>query len=588
MNMHHSALRRAIWALSGIGAFASLTSGLARAQPPAPGPRVATAVPIAPANDRDAQRFLQQAAFAYTLVDSERLKAIGYRGWIDEQIAKPVQFSHVAKLNQSNKGYDSRSWEINDEAWFAIIRASDQLRQRWAFALSQLFVNSTMDGSTLYWGRSLAKYEDNFYSYGFGNFRDLLQSVTLNPSMGMFLSHGYNVKENPATGTVPDQNFAREVMQLFTIGLWRLNPDGTRVLDAGGQPIPTYTQDDVVGASRVMTGFAPKGITDPRWWDNHYCFCQRPQDVPTQTSPMTGYNAYHSTLAKSFLGRTIPAGSADANGDLKIFLDTLFNHPNVGPFVGRQMIQRLVTSNPSPAYVGRVAAAFADNGAGVRGDMKAVIRAILLDPEARDPAYAARPEYGRIREPILRMAQIARVFKANSQAYPNTLGIPTWDYDRRKGLWQSPMHSATVFNFYYPTYSPANTELSRQGYVAPEMQISTPVSVADIDWFINDVLQNGGRTDCCSDAERNTFSMRLNYSEWLPLVAQPANLVAKMNASFMAGQMSPSLQADITRAVQEEYRDRSYTSGIVRGVPQMKLAAGLRALVLSPEYVVQK
>jgi uncharacterized protein (DUF1800 family) len=549
---------------------------------------VATTPIRKPLNDQDAQRFLQQAAFAYTPEDVARVRKIGYIAWIDEQMALPIQFSNLDRMNRINPGQgNARTWYINDGAWIGLTTTKDQLRQRTMFALSQIFVASARDSSTLYYGRSFAKFIDDLQTDSFGNFRTLIENVTRSAAMGQYLSHNFNDKENPTTGAVPDQNYAREIMQLFSIGLWQLNPDGTRKLDSAGKPIPTYTQNDVVGASRIFSGFAPSWANEGNW-SNHSCNCPDGAPASEQQKGLIGFNNHHSTLVKSFLGQTIPAGSSNAEGDLKIFLDTLFAHPNVGPFIARQMIQRLVTSNPSPAYVGRVAAAFASNGAGVRGDMKAVVKAILIDPEARDASAAQSPEFGRIREPVVRAIQIFRAFKGRPEADPDYLGIPEWIFDRRKGLWQSPFGSPTVFNFYGPDYTPANTDLSRRGLVAPEMQITTGVSVGDIDSFLFGIIENGGRSDCCSPALLNTYYLRLDYSDWLPLVATPPALVDKMNYTFMAGQMTPALKAKLITVINNSTQSKSRTSGVERGVPQIKFAHAMRAMIMSPDYVVQK
>jgi len=534
-------------------------------------------------------RFLNQASFGATGADIDRLMQIGYSAWLDEQFALPVQHSHLAAVNAAaGNSVDLRAYYTNDSMWRGLIPGRDQLRQRVMFALSQIHVVSVRDGSVYYWGRGLASYADVLNTGAFGNFRELIERITLNTAMGNYLSHIYNRKDNPLTGARPDQNYARELMQLFTIGLWELNPDGTRKLDSAGRPIPTYSTDDIVGVSRVLTGWAPEGATDTDW-NNFYCFCQDRQAAEAQARPMRANARHHSAADKKFLGVTIAATSTpDPEGNLKILLDRLFNHPNVGPFIGRQLIQRLVTSNPTPAYVGRVAAAFDNNGQGVRGDMKAVVRAILLDPEARNAAWVAHPHYGKVREPIVRLGQVMRVFNATTSADPNSFGIGLWLYDRSKGLWQTPLGAPSVFNFYAPHYTPPNSTLARAGLVAPEMQIVTQSSVGDMSNYLLLLLQNGGTTDCCSEALRNTFYMRFDYSGWLPLVATPDQLVERLNLVFMAGQMSPALKDNIKRAMANRTQASAETSGVVRGNAQIRLAEALYTMLSSAEYVVQK
>jgi uncharacterized protein (DUF1800 family) len=550
-----------------------------------------------PITTADAYRFLAQATFgAKTASDANRVKTLGYSGWLDEQFALPVQYSHLAQVKRVAAGYDGQwrnrpgIWDINDSTWIGMIESNDQLRQRTMFALSQIFVVSLKDGSVYYLGNGLASYIDMLYAKGFGNFRDLLESVTKSTAMGSYLSHIYNQKENPTIGSVPDQNYAREIMQLFSIGLWELNVDGTRKLDVGGKPIPTYGQTDIVGASRVLTGYTFDAATAANW-NNYYGFWNYP-DNASQERPMTVNPAYHSVSEKRFLGVTIPARTsattANSEADLDLFLDTLFNHPNVGPFISKQLIQRLVTSNPSKEYVARVANAFNDNGGGVRGDMKAVIRAILLDVEARSPEKITDPNFGKIREPVVRMAHAMRALNAVRDANPDSYGIGMWLYDKSKGLWQTPLGSGTVFNFYRPDFRPGNTDIARAGLVAPEMQITHTTSVDDIQWLFRDILENGGITSCCSEVERNTFYLKLNYSSLLPLVATPSALMDKLNEIFMAGQMSADLRNNIIAEMNAEYRSNSGTSGMPRGVTQMKLARALYTLFLSPDYVVQK
>jgi uncharacterized protein (DUF1800 family) len=553
----------------------------------------AAAVPTKPATQAEAVRFLNQATCGATLADIDRLMQIGYVPWLDEQLAMPAQFSHlqqvkrVAAQRQNDQHWNNRPtiWDVNDSMWLGMIK-NDQLRQRIMFALSQIFVVSLRDGSTYYLGSGLAAYVDMLSTKGFGNWRDLIESVALSTAMGSYLSHIYN-QEDLANGVRPDQNFAREVMQLFTIGLWQLNADGSRKLDNNGQPIPTYNAADVAGAAKVMTGWTFDTAT-AQHWDNYYGFWAA-ADMPVQERPMKAFPAYHSKSEKKFLGVTIPA-SAVSNpvGELKILLDTLFNHPNTAPFFCKQMIQRLVTSNPSAAYISRVVAVFNNNGSNVRGDLKAVIKAILLDSEARDNASVSLPTFGRVREQILRMTQVMRVFNARTDANPDSFGIGLWSYDRRKGLWQTPLGSPTVFNFYFPGYMPPNSTLSAQSLVAPEMQIVTQSSSEDTWWLFKDMLQNGGLTDCCSEAERNTYYLKLDYSQWLPLVANPASVADRLNALFMAGQMSAQLKNAIVAGMNSRYQENSETSGMIRGRDQIKLAEAISFMLLSPEYVVQK
>jgi uncharacterized protein (DUF1800 family) len=523
----------------------------------------------------------------YTPADIARLRQIGYSAWIDEQFATPQQFSFLTYAN-GNPTADVRSDVMNSAAYLSFVPSNDQLRQKMTWALSQVMVVSAADGNTYYWGRAFARYADVLQENSFGNFRGLIEGVTRNPAMGAYLTYMYNRREDPATGSIPDQNYAREVMQLFTIGLWELNPDGSRRLDANGQPIPTYSQSDIVGASRVLTGFAPQGASQTDW-NNYYCFCQETaKGIPGQSNPMVGYDQYHSTAEKRFLGVTIPAGSSSADGDLRILLDRLANHANVGPFIGRQLIQRLVTSNPSPAYVARVSAAFANNGSGVRGDMRAVIRAILLDPEARDLTVATQPGAGRIREPLMRLTHIMRSLNATAPTESWNYGIPTALYDRRKATWQPPFRAPSVFNYYRPDFIPQGTDLGNAGLASPEMQINHLAQADDMYQFMFGILENGGITLCCSDAERNTYLMRLDYAPLLPLVATPDALLDALDRRLMTRPMSIGLRNAIKAQMEAVTGDRAQTSGIVRGNATLRLGRALLVLASSPEFIVQK
>jgi uncharacterized protein (DUF1800 family) len=353
------------------------------------------------------------------------------------------------------------------------------LRKRTAFALHQIFVVSQADSNLYDHTRAYANYLDTLNRHALGNFRSLLDDIALSPVMGIYLSHIRNRKENPATGQLPDENFAREVMQLFTIGLQELNPDGTLRLDAEGKPIETYNNADVMAMAKVFTGWS-WAFPDGQLTDSNFRYGSPKYGATTDTQMdllrMKAYPNQHSTSAKPlFAGKpwavTIPANTPAAES-LRIALDTLFNHPNVGPFIGRQLIQRLTTGNPSPAYVARVAASFDNNGQGVRGDLAAVVRTILLDPEARQAPGAG---FGKLKEPVLRVAQWMRAFKTTS-ASGNFMMV--YDLD---SLSQRPYNSPSVFSYFRPGYVPPNSAFSESGATAPEFQIvnesSTPAWV---------------------------------------------------------------------------------------------------------------
>lgn len=418
--------------------------------------------------------------------------------------------------------------------WKQSVTGPDQLRQRMKLAYSEIFVVSLTDTNVDV--RGAASYYDMLGANAFGNFRTLLEQVTLHPMMGVYLTWLGNQKEDPATGRNPDENYAREVMQLMTIGLYQLNPDGTVKTDGSGRPIPTYTPEDISGLAKVFTGYS---YYSPNPTNSTFRGGQRNADWAVR--PMIPYAAFHSTSAKSFLGVTIPASAtADPAGDLKIALDTLFNHPNVGPFIGRQLIQRLVTSNPSPAYVQRVAAVFNNNGKGVRGDMAAVVRAILLDPEARDPSRAADPNAGKLREPLVRMANWARAFGATSASGAWLIGSTSGN----TSLGQTALTSPSVFNFFRPGYSPPNTRVGAAGLVAPEFQIVDEVTVAG---YLNTMQTTidtgiGTRSGGVSD-------VRADYAPLVALAGDVDALVSRVDLLLTHGQMTATTRSRIVQAV---------------------------------------
>jgi len=407
-------------------------------------------------SEAEAVRFLRQATFGPTGADVDAVIATGYGDWIDAQLAMPAT-SQLAILNRLGAPNDETGHEERVEAWLeSVLTGPDQLRQRVALALSEILVVS-QQSALFNQPYGLANYYDLLLTGAFGNFRTLMQDVTLSPAMGVYLSMLGNHKPFPALNIRPDENYARELMQLFTIGLVELNPDGTARLDAQNQPIPTYDQAIIEGFAHVYTGWTFGG--SPSFIQPSFDFMQ----------PMQAFPAFHDEGPKQVLGNeTIPAGQTPAQ-DLAAALDNIFAHSNVAPFVSKQLIQKLVTSNPSPAFVQRVAVVFEDNGMGVRGDLGAVIKAILLDDEAREPAGA--PEHGKVVEPVIRLIALWRAFDATARDgrydFP-ILGFVTG---------QGPLQARSVFNFFQPGYAPPG-EIKQQGLVAPEMEIVDELSVA--------------------------------------------------------------------------------------------------------------
>jgi uncharacterized protein (DUF1800 family) len=451
--------------------------------------------------------------------------------------------------------------------WNQLLNGPDQMRKRVAFALSEFFVVSLSPIDGFYPPYVIGAYWDVLCANAFGNFRTLLERITLNAGMGFFLNTKGNLQED-ANGRQPDENYAREVMQLFTIGLIELNQDGTPQLDANNQPIETYGQSDITNLARVFTGYdwdylANGGtFTNVAWHD---------YDVPNTrfaTNPMWFNANNHSTLEVTFLGLTIPANTAGPEA-LRLALDHLFNHANVGPFFARQMIQRLVTSNPSPAYVGRVAAVFANNGAGVRGDLRAVWTAILTDSEARTLPGASDTQSGKLREPVVRFVQWARTVGVNS----STGAYEIYDLSGSdSALGQSPLRSPSVFNFFRPGYVPPNTAIAAANNQAPEFQLVNETTVAGYSNFLNWFIRNGWN------------DVRPTYAELLPIAHDVAAVVAHLNLRLTANQLSQTALTTITGALTAMNVTASSSS-----IAKLDLLAGACLLILcSPEYLVQK
>ena len=350
-----------------------------------PASEVANAAPDGPLNDSEAYRLVEQTTFGPKSTDVADAARIGPNEWINQQMVAPPTF-----LSDSLRGLNTQRWNEYVNAWWRqIIQSDDQLRQRVAFALSEILVVSAHDGlSSEQFG--LTGYYDLLIQHAFGNYRDLLEDITLNPVMGEYLSMKGNRKPAPDENIQPDENYARELLQLFSIGQVLLNNDGTAQLDGGGVPLPAYNQTTIENFARVFTGWHFANAEEFRWPQNK-----------DYLSPMTAWQDYHDTAEKTLLrGRTLPAGQT-AEQDLSDALDNVFNHPNVGPFISKQLIQRLVTSNPSPEYVSDVTAVFNNNIAGERGALGSVIKAILMHREARSGHLSSPETFGKIREPLL-------------------------------------------------------------------------------------------------------------------------------------------------------------------------------------------
>lgn len=514
-----------------------------------------------------ASRFLAQASFGPTTATINAVMAGGPNGWLDAQLytAPTLHRYYIDAIGLNNATIDN----VYESFWRQAVNGQDQLRQRVVFELSQIFVISLQDSQVFNFPRGVASYYDTLGQHAFGNFRNLLDAVAKHPMMALYLSYMHNEKESATR--VPDENFAREVMQLMTIGLYELNQDGTQKL-VNGKPVETYTHEDVAGLAKVFTGWSWAGPDKSlnRFFGNDRSYAYR------DFMPLQMYPNYHSTSEKKFLGVTIPAGGTGEN-DTKIALDTLFRHPNVGPFIGKQLIQRLVTSNPSPAYVSRVAAAFNNDGRGVRGDMKSVIAAVLLDPEARPASPTASS--GRLREPVVRLANWMRAFGAVSTS--GRFLLANMD-DPLTGLAQTPLHSPSVFNFYRPSYVPPGGRIASAGLVAPEMQITSEPSVTGYLNFLLDLIPKG---------VGKNWDIKAAYTTEQAMALNPAQLVDHVNMLVLNGMMSSTLRSQIVSAVTavpQPVPQGSKNANLVQQAKMNRIYLAIYLAMSSPEYLVAK
>ena len=565
------------------------SSGIPGNGSPTPG-SPAGATYTAAASDEDAVRFLLQAQFSASDADIAAVRNRPYATWLAEQFVAAPSMSGFDWLNERGYGTISSTTNFYDSTypgdymlWNQLMTSSDGVRKRIALALSEFFVVS-LSGLDFSWRSfAIASWWDMLNVHATGNFRNLLQDVTLHPAMGYYLNTKGNLKENVKTGRAPDENYAREVMQLFTLGIYQLNIDGTEKRDGNGNKLESYTQSDITNIARVFTG-----------WD-----FDQTQNVNTLEPvnrrnipntiftriPMRLNPSNHSTLEAKFLGATVAAG-ADGAEALRVALDTLFNHPNVGPFFGKQMIQRLVTSNPSPAYVARVASAFNNNGAGVRGDLKAVFFAILLDDEARGPAGLAQPGFGKLREPMVRMVQWGRTFGIRSARGSWKMGDLS---NPASQLGQSPQRSPSVFNFFRPGYVPPSTALSASLTPAPEFQLVNESSVGGYLNYMQGVIRNGIFVNA-PDLPQNTsnttngYDITAAYTAELGLVLDAAALVKRLGRVLCAGQLSAATQSLIVAALNAT----PVTATSTDAVKLNRVAAAVLLVMASSEYLIQK
>jgi len=519
--------------------------------PPLPPPPVV----VTPPTKAEASRFLQQTSYGATLADIDQVVARGLEGWVDWQMSLPVT-THLSYYNQVSIETDDEWVQHINAWWMRSLTANDQLRQRVAFALSEIMVVSQFGVNADM--RAMSNYYDVLLRNAFGNYRNLLEDVTLNPVMGEYLSMLRNEKPDLDRNIRPDENYAREMMQLFSIGLLELENSGEAKLDAQGNTIPTYNQDIIEGFAHVFTGWTWSNAEDFYWWAEN-------RDL---ISPMKAFAEFHAEGEKQVLnGVVIPAGQTPEQ-DLTNALDNVFSHQNVGPFLSKQLIQKLVTSNPSRQYVERVANVFNDNGSGVRGDLGAVVKAILMDVEARTGETGSDKIFGKVKEPLLRLTGLWRAFDAKAAN-----GI----YDFRWGndvFAQSPLLSPSVFNFYSPTYSPQG-ELQSANLVAPEMQIHTEGTMAKMTNHLHwrTLSMNNYQNDNPSNED-----ILLDITREYDLATDPEQLINHLDLLLLAEEMSPGLRQASLDFIATYNDDQK----------QYRAADAIALIVTSPEFAVQR
>ena len=473
--------------------------------------------------------------------------------------------------------------------WRAAIEGEDQLRQRMSFALSQIVVASTRS-SLERQAFLMSCYQEALSSNALGNYRDLLDDVTYTAAMGRYLTYRNNVRAFESLGTMPDENYAREIMQLFTIGLDELNPDGTPRLDGRGRSIPTYDNDDVVGLARVFTGLREPGDRVPAAASDT-CEAKR----------LTVYEPHNEDGEKTFLGTTIPAG-LDGDASIARALDALFAHPNVGPFVGRQLIQRFTASHPEPAYVARVAAAFdagaftapdgTSFGTGRRGDLLATVAAVLLDPSVHldagqvrmgdAPGASDTTALGKLVDPVLLFTRWARAFRTAPVTPGHEDNLLYHAESAYRGLAQLPFRAPSVFNFYRPLYVAPGTEAGAAGLTVPELQIVNGSSRIGYVGFMHDYVR-----DDTPGYGTGVASFVPDYAAELALADDPDALAEHLDTKLLSGRMTVDTRATIVDVL-NDVPVRTDDADDADDDRRLRTELAVTIVVTSPEWAVQE
>lgn len=521
-----------------------------------------------PVSEADAVRFLEQATWGPTESSIQEVQQRGFTEFIEEQTTIPfsglgnypfMEPDHAVGCPDSLPGPERETCWRENYSVFPLqikffqnaIRGRDQLRQRVAFAFSQIFVVS---GNTISQPYAMAAYQTLLAQHAFGNFRDLLWAITLSPAMGRYLDMVNNSRPDPSRGVTPNENFARELLQLFSIGVFKLNPDGTTQKNAAGLAIPAYDQETIEGFAHVFTGWT---------------YPVRPGASPQATNPpyfkgsMMAVPTNHDMGEKKLLNDVLLPPNQTPEKDLNDAINNIFQHPNIGPFICKQLIQHLVTSNPDLDYVSRVAAVFNNNGQGVRGDMKAVIKAILLDTEARGD-IKTDPQFGKLREPVKYITGIMRLLGGYSD------GI--FLRARSAAMGQDVYKPASVFGFY-----PQNYPLHGTSIVSPASSIYTATTALNRMNFVYDLLfsKNGIPAESTISTATGT---KINASPFVALAKTPDKLVEKFDVIMMHKSMSPQMRQIITGAV----------NAIPANDPITRVRTAVYLIATSPQYQVER
>ena len=547
-------------------------------------------------NQTEAFHFLNQATFGATESEANSLSSTDLEAWIEDQFLKPASLYDQILLDRessidsslSNFQHQRRLLELFKGLWIKnAVLAEDQLRQRVAFALSEIFVVSMLDPDLSIRAHLISDYYDLLVSSAFGNYRDLMEDVTLHPAMGLFLDHLSNEKPDTSKNIRPDENYARELLQLFTIGLVDLNIDGTVQRDSEGVPLQSIDQSIIEGFAHVFTGWH----FDKSSWSsaNNDLAAGAQKNSYRNIKPMKSFNNYHDKGEKKLLNGTVLSANNTGSADLKSALDNIYAHPNLAPFVSYRLIQRLVKSNPSKEYVGRVANIFNNNGSGDKGDLKSVIKAILLDQEART-INESDLTAGKLKEPILRATQLWRAYGLKDLEFDNTGKggyIFRGFYGNRDILdvfGQGPLQSPSVFNFFSPFYSPPG-EISNQSLVAPELEIATEYQNTNILNFFWRQTFNYNSQKTISDIEVNyggdkiissLADFAIDIDEEVALASDTTSLINRAAAKLLGGNISDDLKSSIKDVI-DQYTDE----------PDRQVSIAIYLIVTSPEFTVQ-